>query len=41
MAQDEQLDIFGEFAAPAPEQQPEHSREGGIGLVLVFRLGEH
>jgi hypothetical protein len=31
MAQDQQFDILGEFAAPAPEQQPEHSREGEIG----------
>src|SRR5436190_6383427 len=31
MSQDEQLDIFSEFAAPAADQQPQHSREGEIG----------
>src|SRR5262249_36186669 len=31
MAQDEQLDVFGELSAPVPDQQPEHSREGEIG----------
>jgi hypothetical protein len=31
MSQHEQLDIFGELAAPVPDQQPEHNREGEIG----------
>jgi hypothetical protein len=31
MPQDEQLDVFGELAAPASDQQPEHGREGEIG----------
>jgi hypothetical protein len=31
MAQHEQLDVFGELAAPVPDQQPQHSREGEIG----------
>jgi hypothetical protein len=31
MSQDEQLDIFGEFTAPAPDEQPEHSRKGEVG----------
>ena len=31
MAQDEQLDVFGELTAPVPDQQPEHSLEGEIG----------
>jgi hypothetical protein len=31
MSQDEQLDIFGELAAAAADQQPQHSREGEIG----------
>jgi hypothetical protein len=31
MSQDEQLDIFGEFTAPAPDQQPGRSREDEIG----------
>jgi hypothetical protein len=31
MPQHEQLDVFGELAAPAPDQQPQHSREGEIG----------
>jgi hypothetical protein len=31
MAQDEQLDVFGEFTAPAPNHQAEQSREGEIG----------
>jgi hypothetical protein len=31
MPQYEQLDVFGELIAPAPDQQPEHSREGEIG----------
>jgi len=31
MAQHEQLDVFSELAAPAPDQQPQHSREGEIG----------
>jgi hypothetical protein len=29
--QDEQLDVFGELTASAPDQHPEHSREGEIG----------
>jgi hypothetical protein len=31
MPQDEQLDVFSELAAPAADQQPQHSREGEIG----------
>ena len=31
MSQHEQLDVFSEFAAPAADQQPQHSREGEIG----------
>jgi hypothetical protein len=31
MSQDEQLDVFSEFAAPAADQWPQHSREGEIG----------
>jgi hypothetical protein len=31
MAQHQQFDIFGELAAPAPDQQPQHGREGEIG----------
>jgi hypothetical protein len=31
MAQDEQLDVFAEVAAPAADQQPQHSREGEVG----------
>jgi hypothetical protein len=31
MAQDEQLDVFGELAVPAPDQQPQQSRKGEIG----------
>jgi hypothetical protein len=31
MPQDEQLDVFGELPAPAPDQQPQHGREGEIG----------
>jgi hypothetical protein len=27
----DQLDVFGDLAAPAPDQQPQHSREGEIG----------
>jgi hypothetical protein len=28
---DEQLDVFGDLAAPASDKQPQHSREGEIG----------
>jgi hypothetical protein len=31
MSQHEQLDIFGELTAPAPDQQPQYCREGEIG----------
>jgi hypothetical protein len=31
MSQQEQLDVLGELAAPASDQQPQHSREGEIG----------
>jgi hypothetical protein len=31
MSQHEQFDVFGELAAPASDQQPQHSREGEIG----------
>jgi hypothetical protein len=31
MAQDEQLDVFAEVAAPAADQQPQHGREGEVG----------
>jgi hypothetical protein len=31
MSQDEQLDVLVELAAPAAEQQSQHSREGEIG----------
>jgi hypothetical protein len=31
MPQDEQLNVFGELAAPAAGQQPQHGREGEIG----------
>ena len=31
MSQHEQFDVFGELAAPAPDKQPQHSREGEIG----------
>jgi hypothetical protein len=31
MSQHEQLDVFSELAAPASDQQPQHSREGEIG----------
>jgi hypothetical protein len=31
MAQHEQLDVFGELAAPVSDQQPQQSREGEIG----------
>jgi hypothetical protein len=28
VSQHEQLEVFGELAAPVPNQQPQHSREG-------------
>jgi hypothetical protein len=31
MPQHEQLNVFGELAAPAADQQPQDSREGEIG----------
>jgi hypothetical protein len=31
MSQHEQLDLFGEFAAPASDKQPQQGREGEIG----------
>jgi hypothetical protein len=31
MSQHEQLDVFGDLAAPASNKQPQHSREGEIG----------
>jgi hypothetical protein len=31
MPQHEQLDVFGELAAPGSDEQPENSREGEIG----------
>lgn len=31
MSQHEQLDLFGELAAPASDQQPQQNREGEIG----------
>lgn len=31
MSQHEQLDVFGDHAAPASDKQPQHSREGEIG----------
>jgi hypothetical protein len=31
MPQDEQFDVFGELAAPAPDKQPQNSRETEIG----------
>lgn len=31
MSQHEQLDVFGDLAAPASDKQPQHSREGEIG----------
>jgi hypothetical protein len=31
MAQHQQLDVFGELTAPAPDQQAQHSRKGEIG----------
>ncbi len=31
MSQHEQLNVFGEFAAPTADQQPQQSREGEIG----------
>jgi hypothetical protein len=31
MAQDEQLDVFAEVAAPAADQQPHRGREGEVG----------
>jgi hypothetical protein len=31
MPQHEQLNVFGELAAPVRDQQPQHSREGEIG----------
>jgi hypothetical protein len=31
LSQHEQLDVFGEFAASAPDQQSQDSREGEIG----------
>ena len=31
MSQHEQLDVFGELAAPASDQQPQQNREGEIG----------
>ena len=31
VSQHEQLDVFGELAAPASDKQPQHSREGEIG----------
>jgi hypothetical protein len=31
MPQHEQLDVLSELAAPAADQQPQHSREGEIG----------
>jgi hypothetical protein len=30
MSQHEQLDVFSELAAPVPDQQPQHGREGEI-----------
>jgi len=31
MAQDQQLDVFRELAAPVPDKQTKNSREGEIG----------
>jgi hypothetical protein len=31
MAQDQQLDVFRELAAPLPDKEPKNSREGQIG----------
>jgi hypothetical protein len=31
MPQHEQLNVFGELAAPVCDQQPQHSREGAVG----------
>jgi hypothetical protein len=31
LSQDEQLDVFSEFAAAAADQQPQHGREGELG----------
>jgi len=31
VAQDEQLDVFGELAPPSSNKQPQHSREGEVG----------
>jgi hypothetical protein len=31
MPRHEQFDVLGELAAPAPDKQPQHSREGEIG----------
>ena len=31
MSQHEQLEVFSELAAPVPNQQPQHSREGEVG----------
>jgi len=31
MSLHEQLDVFGDLAAPASDKQPQHSREGEIG----------
>ncbi len=33
MSQHEQLDVFGDLAAPASDKQPQHSREGEIGEI--------
>jgi hypothetical protein len=31
MSQHEQLDVFGDLAAPASNKEPQHSQEGEIG----------
>jgi hypothetical protein len=31
MSQHQQLDVFGELAAPTPDKQPQRAREGEIG----------
>jgi hypothetical protein len=31
VAQDEQLDVFGELAPPSSNKQPQHSRECEVG----------
>ena len=39
MSPHEQLDVFGDLAAPASDKQPQHSREGEIGRRKAASAG--